>query len=68
MVIKSGLVRFTQAAALNDPFEAHPCFTMLRESFETRERALLKRVEGQVAVHKLVTAEILIPMKVREGG
>jgi hypothetical protein len=66
-VLRNGRVRFTQAAALNDPFEAHPCFTVLRESFEKRERALLKRLEGRVDVHTVVAAEIMIPLKVRDG-
>lgn len=66
-IVRNGRVRFTQAAALNDPFEAHPCFTVLRESFEKRERALLKSLEGRVDIHTAVAAEIMIPLKVRNG-
>lgn len=66
-VLRNGRVRFTQAAALNDPFEAHPCLTMLRESFEKRQRALLKSFEGRVDAHRIVAREIMIPQKVRDG-
>ncbi len=47
-IFRNGRVRFTQAAALNDPFEAHPCFMVLRESFEKRQQTLLKTFEGRV--------------------
>lgn len=60
-------VRFTQAAALNDPFEAHPCFSVLRESFQDRSRALLTSLGKRLDEAAIVTAEILIPMKVRDG-
>jgi hypothetical protein len=66
-VLRNGHVRFTQAAALNDPFEAHPCFTVLRESFEKRQRDLLKSFEGRVDVHRIVAREIMIFQKVRDG-
>jgi len=65
--LRHGRVRFTQAAALNDPFEAHPCLTALRESFEKRQRALLKSFEGQVDAHRIIAREIMIPQKVRDG-
>jgi hypothetical protein len=66
-VLRNGRVRFTQAAALNDPFEAHPCLTVLRESFEKRERALLKSLGGRFPVHSIGAGEIMIPLKVRDG-
>lgn len=66
-VLRNGRVRFTQAAALNHPFEAHPCLTVLRRSFEKRERALLKSLERRVPVHSIVAGEIMIPIKVRDG-
>ena len=65
-VLRNGRVRFTQAAALNDPFEAHPCFTVLRGSVENRQRALLESLEGRVEVHRIVAREIMIPQKVRD--
>jgi Protein of unknown function (DUF2971) len=66
-VLINGRVRFTQAAALNDPFEAHPCFTVLRDSFEMSQRALLKSLEPRVDVHMVVAREIMISQKVRDG-
>jgi len=65
--LRNGRVRFTQAAALNDPFEAHPCFAVLRESFEERQRALLKSLEGRVNACGIVAGSIMIPKKVRDG-
>jgi hypothetical protein len=66
-VLRNGRVRFTQAAALNDPFEAHPCFTELRKWFEDRSRRLVKSVESRFNAHSIVTGSIMIPKTVRDG-
>ncbi len=63
----NGRVRFTQAAALNDPFETHPCFTEFRKSFEDRARRLVKSVESKFDAHSIVAGSIMIPKTVRDG-
>src|SRR5260370_37668198 len=52
-VLKNGLIRFTQAAALNDPFESTPCLIELerylrnqgRERIAKEQRADELRIE-----------------------
>src|SRR5207244_2360375 len=66
-ILRNGRVRFTQAAALNDPFETHPCFTELRKSFEDRARRLVKSVESKFDAHSIVAGNLIIPKKVRDG-
>lgn len=65
-VIENGCIRFTQAAALNDPFEMHPCFTLFNESLEGLLRMRLRQEEGHFNAHSMVIGEIIIPKKVRE--
>src|SRR5258706_3354075 len=66
-VLRNGRVRFTQAAALNDHFEARTCLTDLRKWFENRSRRLVKNVESRFSAHSIVTGSIMIPKKVRDG-
>ena len=66
-VLRNGLVRFTQAAALNDPFETHPCLTEFRKSFEERARRLVKSLESRFDAHSIVAGSIMIPKTVRDG-
>jgi hypothetical protein len=66
-VLRNGHVRFTQAAALNDPFETHPCLTLLKESFEERARKLVDSVQGRFDANSIVARRIMIPKKVRDG-
>ena len=65
-ILKNGRVRFTQAAALNDPFETHPCLTELRKSFEDRARRIVKSVQSRFDAHSIVVGSIMIPKTVRE--
>jgi len=65
-VLENGLIRFTQAAALNDPFETYPCFTLFRSSLEERSRRLLKTVEGQFDAHSIDLGLLKIPSMVRD--
>jgi hypothetical protein len=67
-VLTTGRLRFTQAAALNDPFETHPCLTLLRESFEERARKLVDSVQGRFNATSIVAGRIMIPKKVRDGS
>ena len=66
-VLINGRVRFTQAAALNDPFETHPCLTLLRESFEESARKLVDSVKGRFDANSIVAGRIMIPKKVRDS-
>jgi hypothetical protein len=66
-VLRNGRVRFTQAAALNDPFETHPCLILLRKSFEERARKLVDSVQGRFDANSIVAGRIMIPRKVRDG-
>jgi hypothetical protein len=65
-VLRNGRVRFTQAAAMNDPFEAHPCFIELRKSLEDRARRLVKSVESKFDAHSIVAGNLIIPKMVRD--
>jgi hypothetical protein len=65
-VIENGCIRFTQAAALNDPFEIYPCFSLFNESLKERSRSLLKREEGRFNARAVVMGEIMLPKMVRE--
>lgn len=65
-VVENGCIRFTQAAALNDPFENNPCFSVFSKSLRERSRRLLKNVEGRFRAHDAVTTGILIPKMVSD--
>ena len=65
-VLESGCIRFTQAAALNDPFENYPCFRLFNKSLEERSRRVLKSAEGRFDAHSMVLGEIMIPKMVRD--
>jgi hypothetical protein len=41
-ILNSKRIRFTQAAALNDPFECNPCFDVFKKSLRERAERLLK--------------------------
>lgn len=65
-VIENGRIRFTQAAALNDPFETYPCLSLFNESLKERSRAVLKSVEKQFYDRSLVLGKFMIPKMVRD--
>src|ERR1051325_6261715 len=65
-VIENGCIRFTQAAALNDPFEIYPCFSLFNESLKERSRKVLKREQGRFTASAVVTGELMIPKMVRD--
>lgn len=60
-VIENGCIRFTQAAALNDPFEVYPCFKVFKESLKERSRSVLKTVEDHFNARQVVIGSIMIP-------
>lgn len=47
-VLQSGLIRFTQAVALNDPFEVYPNFTEFNNSLDQRARKRHDQLRGGV--------------------
>lgn len=65
-VIESGCIRFTQAAALNDPFDIYPCFSLFNESLKERSRNLLKREGARFKARAFVAGELMIPKMVRQ--
>jgi len=64
-VLETGTIRFTQSAALNDPFETHPCFTELEDSFRKRQQAIVDR--QQLSRDAYVLASLTIPKRVKQG-
>jgi hypothetical protein len=44
-VLAGNLIRFTQPAALNDPFESNPITTTLRKSLIENSRSLASRAQ-----------------------
>jgi len=64
-VLEHEMLRFTQASALNDPFEANPCFGNLEDSLIERQ---LELIESQPATDVVKTAaRMLIPSRVRQS-
>lgn len=63
-VIENGRIRFTQAAALNDPFEMYPCFNLFNESLKEHFRNLLKREPERFNVREAVLGEFMLPKMV----
>lgn len=64
--IESGRLRFTQAAALNDPFEANPCFELLKKSFEDRGSNIIDGLKGREPEYRLIAAQIRTPLMVQK--
>lgn len=69
-VLTDGLIRFTQAAALNDPFESTPIGTSLFKSLVERQRELVKQSRFKLEGMDKVEVEAFIIKKAREveGG
>src|ERR1041385_797367 len=61
-VLRNGLVRFTQAHSLNDPFETFPSFDRLRESLIKRQRALIESLPASIFDQSLVS--FLVPSRI----
>lgn len=65
-VIENGSIRFTQAGALNDPFETYPCFQVFKKSLEERSHRTLERNKTRFRPEDIAAGELVIPDKVRE--
>jgi hypothetical protein len=63
-ILEFGRIRFTQAAALNDPFEIYPCFERFEQQLKERAQRIAASVRdnhtpiqntvGDMAINKLV--------------
>jgi Protein of unknown function (DUF2971) len=56
-ILEKGLVRFTQADALNDPFEIRPCMTKFRAGLIEEGKALLGRAPTEAELAKMQILE-----------
>lgn len=65
-VIENGSIRFTQADALNDPFETYPCFHVFKKSLEERSHRTLERNKARFRAEAVVAGELAIPRMVNE--
>lgn len=67
-ILNSGRIRFTQASALNDPFECWPCFDRFKESLRQRSLKRLERERGRLTPSELIRGEAYIPYLVEDGS
>lgn len=67
-ILENGVIRFTQPAALNDPFETYPCFKLVEESIKRRARNYVNSLESRAEFGATVVASLLIPKKARESS
>jgi hypothetical protein len=65
-MVEKGLIRFTQASALNDPFETNPCFSQFRKSVEEDSHETLDRNKYRFAPKDIAAGRLKIPEMVRE--
>jgi hypothetical protein len=65
-VLENGYIRFTQVAALNDPFETYPCFQVFKESLENRSRETLERHKARFDEHAVASGHKIIPRMVKQ--
>ena len=65
-VIENGSIRFTQADALNDPFETYPCFQQFKKSLEDRSHRTLERNKTRFRPEDILAGELKIPRMVSE--
>ncbi len=63
-VLENGLIRFTQPAALNDPFETFPNFQGIRQALEERYDPVVKPYSSRGIV-EATTASLAIKSKVK---
>jgi len=52
-ILEKGLIRFTRADALNDPFEIRPCMTEVRAGIIEEGQALLGREPNEIELAKM---------------
>ena len=52
-ILEKGFIRFTQADALNDPFEIRPCMTEFRAGIIEEGQALLGREPNEIELAKM---------------
>jgi hypothetical protein len=67
-VLENGLIRFTQASALNDPFESTPCLADLKKDLRGRSQAIVDRYRsrGMEAVEAALLGELTIRDRLRQ--
>jgi len=53
LILEKGLIRFTQADALNDPFEIRPCMTEFRAGIIEEGRAVFGREPNEIELAKM---------------